>query len=252
MATEPISQCSIASEARKDKNFKRRDTLSVLRITIFVLRRFRAKVSVLQPAHQCRSMHYNSKITSRAACILGAMLIIAALPLPGRADIFRFIDSRGTIHFTNVPTSSAYKLFIKEYPRNLKNDNITDRYDNLIAEASKRHNIPFPLLKAIIKAESNFNRRAVSKAGALGLMQIMPNNLKEFNVDDPFNPWENIMGGTRYLKKLLLRFNGKLPLALAAYNAGPGTVERYNDIPPIKETENYVEQVMKYYYALRK
>ncbi len=197
-------------------------------------------------------MHYNSKMINRAAYLLGAMFITAVPPLPAGADIFRFIDSRGTIHFTNVPTSSGYKLFIKEYPRKSKKDNTTDRYDNLIAEASKRHHIPFPLLKAVIKAESNFNRRAVSRAGALGLMQIMPNNLKEFNVDDPFNPWENVMGGTRYLKQLLLRFNGKLPLALAAYNAGPGTVERYNDIPPIKETENYVEQVMKYYYALRK
>ena len=196
-------------------------------------------------------MHWNSKKLICAVSIC-TVLIITVLTLPAGADIFMFIDSKGVLHFTNVPTSSSYKLFIKEYPRKSKKRKSTDRYDHLIAEASKKHDIPFPLLKAIIKAESNFNRTAVSKAGALGLMQIMPNNLKDFQIDDPFNPWENVMGGTRYFKKLLLRFNGKLPLAIAAYNAGPERVDRYKDIPPIKETEMYVERVMKYYYIFKK
>lgn len=182
---------------------------------------------------------------------INAVLIEQALILPVGADIFRFIDSNGALYFTNVPTSSSYKLFIKEYPSKVKNNQFTNQYDHFIAEASKKHGVPFLLLKAIIKAESNFSRTAVSKAGALGLMQIMPSNLKNFKINDPFNAWENIMGGAMYFKKLLLRFKGKLPLALAAYNAGPDRVDRYQGIPPFKETKDYVEKVMKYYDILK-
>ncbi|MGD9083009.1 MAG: lytic transglycosylase domain-containing protein [Desulfobacterales bacterium] len=123
----------------------------------------------------------------------------------------------------------------------------TKRYDDLITEASKSHGISFSLLKALIKIESDFNPRAISSAGAIGLMQIMPENIKALNIKDPFDPWENIMGGARYLKQLIGRFNGKLPMALAAYNAGPNIVDRYKRIPPFKETEDFVEKVMKYY-----
>ncbi|MBU0993714.1 MAG: lytic transglycosylase domain-containing protein [Proteobacteria bacterium] len=167
------------------------------------------------------------------------------------ADIYMFIDGEGGIHFTNVPTSSDYVLFVKERPDsyNLKiNEN---RYDHIIKEASQRYDVPFSLLKAIIKVESGFNSKAVSRKGAVGLMQIMPENNKNLNVQDPYNPWENIMGGSCYFKKLLSKFEGKLPLALAAYNAGPTVVDKYKTIPPYEETENYVRKVMTYYYALK-
>ncbi|MGD8268927.1 MAG: lytic transglycosylase domain-containing protein, partial [Desulfobacterales bacterium] len=117
-----------------------------------------------------------------------------------------------------------------------------------IRQASNLYGIAFPLLKAIIKAESDFNPRAVSKKGAMGLMQIMPENIKAMNISNPFDPLENILGGARYFREMLDRFEGQLSLSLAAYNAGPKAVERYNNqIPPYKETENYIERVLKFY-----
>lgn len=168
------------------------------------------------------------------------------------ADIYIYTDSQGVMHFTNVPTSSKYRVYIKETSGTTASSYITDKYDDLITIAADTYGISFSLLKALIKIESDFNPWAVSKVGAKGLMQIMPENLKALNIHDPFDPRENIMGGTRYLKQLLKRFNGELPLALAAYNAGPRMVENYKRIPPFPETEDFVEKVMKYFAALKK
>ena len=179
-----------------------------------------------------------------------SILFIAVPPL--YADIYVYVDSQGVLHFTNVPTSSNYKIFIREKPDGSLKSDITRKYDGLITEAAERHGVSFSLLKAMIKIESDFNPRAISSAGAMGLMQIMPENIKRLNIKDPFDPRENIMGGTRYLKQMIDRFKGKLPLALAAYNAGPNIVEQYQRIPPYTETEDYVEAVMKYYSILKK
>jgi soluble lytic murein transglycosylase len=169
--------------------------------------------------------------------------------LPVEADIYRYIDGNGVMHFTNVPTSSIqnYKLFLKEKPQ-ITNRYSTEKYDSLISDASERHGVSFPLLKAIIKAESDFDPHAVSKKGATGLMQIMPENFKPLGIRDPFDPWENINAGARYFKQMYDRFKGKLALSLAAYNAGPTAVDRYKTIPPYEETEEYVRRVLKYYY----
>lgn len=166
------------------------------------------------------------------------------------ADIFKYVDENGVMHFTNAPTSSRYKVFIQD--KSFGSFFTTNKYDHYISLAAEAHGVAFPLLKAIIKAESNFNPRAVSRKGAQGLMQLMPDTAKSLNVYDPFDPWENIMGGTKYFKMLLNRFDGKLQLALAGYNAGPNRVEQHKGIPPFQETQNYVKKVLEYYYRLKK
>lgn len=168
------------------------------------------------------------------------------------ADIYLYVDSQGVFHFTNTPTTSNYKVYMSEKPKFNKALYNIASYDDVIAEAARRHGISSPLLKALIHVESYFNPKAVSEKGALGLMQIMPENLELLNIQDPFDPWENIMGGARYFKSMLERFGGQLDLALAAYNAGPTAVEKYNDIPPFPETQNYVEKVMKAFRIYRK
>jgi soluble lytic murein transglycosylase len=179
------------------------------------------------------------------AWLLG--LLLAASTVHG--DIYRYIDENGVMHFTNTPTSSShqYQLFLKERPK-LTSSQSSSQYDHLIADASQRYGVDIPLLKAIIRAESGFDHKAVSKKGAMGLMQIMPDNFRLLGIRDPFDPWENIDAGTRYFKQMYERFKGKLALSLAAYNAGPSAVEYYQTIPPYEETEGYVKRVLLYYY----
>jgi len=189
------------------------------------------------------------RLMVRAGMMIGfyTALILLTAGSTLNANIYKYIDSEGVIHFTNVPVSSGYEIYIRQKPARALNLYSTAAYDKFISKASKKHGIDSPLIKAMIKVESDFNPRAVSKAGAMGLMQIMPGNFKAFGIKDPFNPLENIMAGACYLKKLMNRYAGKLSLSLAAYNAGPTVVDRYKKVPPIKETQNYVEKVMKYY-----
>lgn len=179
-----------------------------------------------------------------------ALVVLLVVVLPVRADIYRYIDENGVMHFTNAPTSSIYKfsIYLKEKPKVIQRYSSSEKYDGLISDASERYGVSFPLLKAIIKAESDFDPHAVSKKGAAGLMQIMPENFKPLGIRDPFDPWQNINAGARYFKQMYDRFKGKLTLSLAAYNAGPTVVDHYKTIPPYEETEEYVRRVMKYYY----
>ena len=181
--------------------------------------------------------------TIRVIC-LGVALLLCWSP-QAQGNIYRYVDKNGVLHFTNVKTDPKYTLYLRG-SRKAPSVYIKD-YGAAILEASKRFKVELPLIKAVIKAESNFDHEAISKKGAKGLMQLMPRTADEMDVGDALDPKENIMGGTRYLGLMLKRFKNDKILALAAYNAGPNIVESYNAVPPFPETEAFVKKVMRYY-----
>lgn len=176
--------------------------------------------------------------------VLAAMLF-GLVARPASGDIYRYVDEDGVIHFSNVPTTFRYRLYISETKLDYKD--YFDRYDRIITRASRRHGIDSALVKAVIRAESDFDKHAVSKKGAQGLMQLMPETARELAVVDSFDPKENIHAGVRYLKRQLKNFNNDVPLALAAYNAGENAVRKYGRIPPYKETRTFVARVLRYW-----
>jgi len=162
------------------------------------------------------------------------------------ADIYRYLDKEGVWHFTNVKPNTCYQLYIKTPEKKTIAEAIGD-YDRVIKQAADRFGVEPMLVKAVIKAESDFDHKAVSVKGAKGLMQLMPGTAEALEVKDSFDPAENIFGGTKYLAMLLGRFNGNKELALAGYNAGPEKVGAEGRIPRIPETEAFVKRVMEYY-----
>ncbi|MDY6861792.1 MAG: transglycosylase SLT domain-containing protein [Thermodesulfobacteriota bacterium] len=189
----------------------------------------------------------NKKTHSKKVVLLFCLLISLFTFQIARGDIYLYIDENGVYHFTNIPSGNKkYTLFIKE--RDTSNNKFSKSdFSSLIKKFANKYMVNENLVKAIIKAESNFNSEAVSKKGAKGLMQLMPGKANELNVRNVFNPSQNIEGGVKHFKYLLDKYKGNLLVSLAAYNAGENAVNRYNGIPPFPETWEYVNKVLEYY-----
>ncbi len=190
--------------------------------------------------------------------LLAHLLLFCGISYGG---IYKWVDENGVIHFTNCPRDSKFTLYIRESKEDgdgegpssnhvsLKGQNL---FDPLIEEYSRKHNIDSALIKAMIRVESGFNPLAVSRKGAMGLMQLMPQTARRMNVTNVFDPRENIEGGIRYFKYLLSLFNNDLRLSLAAYNAGENIVYELRSIPPYRETIDYVRKVLTYYQTYKR
>lgn len=182
------------------------------------------------------------------------------------ADIFQYTDENGVVHFSNVGVGNSKKYKRVKEPKTSRaaapsytapaphseeqessNDTMRGLYVDIINSACSRHGVDPALVHAIVKVESDFNPLAVSRKGAMGLMQLMPQTAAEMNVQNTFSPNENIDGGVKYLKYLIDRYEGNLTLALAAYNSGEDAVRRWGTVPPFPETQNYVQRILKLY-----
>lgn len=198
-----------------------------------------------------------------------AVVTLALLAPAGPAfgDIYSFTDSDGVIHFTNVPprgkAARQYKVVLREAPERTARKGVVPimpsdrdperfrRFDRHIEEASRLYAIPVPLIRAVILVESNYDPRVVSHCGAQGLMQLMPQTGRRMGVRDPFDPRQNILGGTRYLRYLANLFGGDIVLTIAGYHAGEGAVLRHRGVPPYETTQRYVPSVLRHYYRFR-
>jgi soluble lytic murein transglycosylase-like protein len=168
------------------------------------------------------------------------------------ADVYAFKDKNGVVTFTNVPNHAGFRRVFRDAGRPATSNGVVDSvYDGYIQNASGRYNIDPDLIRAVIKAESDFKVSARSNKGAMGLMQLMPDTARLHNVSDAYNPGENVEGGARHLRMLLDRYQGDLELSLAAYNAGSAAVEKHRGIPPFPETKEYVRRVLRFYDSYR-
>lgn len=180
---------------------------------------------------------------------LSAVILILGLSTNGMADIYKYVDKEGVIHFTNVPVDARFEALGWE----VEFENYIGSYEQIIKKMAAKYGVEPALIKAVIKAESNFDPAALSRKGAIGLMQLMPATAVNLKVSDPYNPHQNIEGGTKYLRNLSELFGNDLKLVIAAYNAGENAVIKYGRaIPPYKETKDYVKRVTTYLASYRK
>jgi len=211
------------------------------------------------------------------AVVLGTL---AGAARPATADIYLLRDRKGVLHITNTPVDPGTQLIVRQPPRVVRPAVLTiepmgprqgwspsavqrqarlaaltpmaitpgmpSPFDEMIRVIADRYGVEYALVKAVIKAESGFNHLAVSRKGAQGLMQLMPDTAAEVRVQDAFTPQDNIEGGVKYLRRLLDRYDGNLALAVAAYNAGPMRVDEVGGIPDIAETREYLARVLRY------
>jgi soluble lytic murein transglycosylase-like protein len=205
----------------------------------------------------------------RALGVFSLACLLAFLPEPVCADIFSRVGADGVVHFTNVqPGGGDWKRVYRETgdtvsgnlnvhrwrgprPERRPDPERLTRYDAHIREAAQLYQLPEHFIRAVMQVESNFYPDVVSEDGAMGLMQLMPATAENMGVVDPFDPRQNVLGGTRFLRVLANRFNGDLILTVAAYNAGEGAVSKYGGIPPYPETRRYVRRVIDHYYSFR-
>lgn len=212
----------------------------------------------------------------RLLAAAGLAALITSVAAQANADIYRCRRTDGTQHYTNIrEPGGRCQLVVRSRGKSksrpsarqnarrkspgaaasgasrTKDPARYSRYNGLIDEAARLYQLPGSFIRAVMRVESDFNPTVVSRAGAMGLMQLMPKTARSMGVSDPFDARQNILGGARYLRILANRFKGDLVLTVAAYNAGEGAVEKYNGIPPYKETQRYVRRVLKHYYAYR-
>lgn len=208
--------------------------------------------------------------------LLALLLSLAVLPVTGIADVYKYVDADGRIHFTDSPLAgdeyslewqraaakvvsesrkkkiiaSGRRMAAPRLPKDLSSRRA--RFARLIEQAARENNLYPELIHAVVRTESAYDPSAVSSAGAIGLMQLMPPTAERFGVNDIWDPVENLRGGARYLRELLDLFGHDLRLALAAYNAGENAVAKYgNRIPPYPETQRYVRKVLQFLWAER-
>jgi len=181
-------------------------------------------------------------------CLLNLTAISA------RADIYRYEDDEGIVHFTDAPTDRRFKVFMRDLKKDrqlrtklqLAGSVNPAEYEQIISACATKYGVNPSLIKAVIHAESGYNPNAVSRKGASGLMQLMPGTARLLKVSNSFDPKDNVEGGVKYLRFLLDTFRGDVPLAVAAYNAGLNKVAKYGGIPPYNETRTYVNRVLSY------
>jgi soluble lytic murein transglycosylase len=194
--------------------------------------------------------NYTGGVLSRGAAFLLVMSLTETTAVA--ENIYSFVDARGVSHFSNAPTDPRYKKIAgtgRSFARPRIYRSSTEVYQ-AIAQHSDRHGVDPALVRAVIRAESSFNAEAVSRKGAIGLMQLMPQTARSLHLSNPYDPQQNISGGVRHLRYLLDRFQGNIPLALAAYNAGETKISN-GRIPQIAETREYVRRVLRYYQDYR-
>ncbi len=204
----------------------------------------------------CRTTSIRSRILSRFVLIVSLHFGYPALVFAGPIYVYKEADGVTRFSSKKPPEGVRARVFTAKsskfswYRSNSgaivpKSQLFLTKYSEIVKQAAKSHGLNEGLIRAVIHAESAFNPRAVSHKGALGLMQLMPSNLRPYGVKDPFSPQQNIHGGSKLLSRLLRKYDGDVKLALAAYNAGEGAVEKYKGIPPYSETQKYVRRVIE-------